>query len=426
MIKRCLEIFNQISAIPHPSGDTERLKKYICDFAKNLACEIKTDTAGNIYLKKGKPNLCLQAHYDMVLAGDVAALNLIKKDNFLMAKDSSLGADNGIGIALSLMFLEQEENLECLFTNDEEIGLLGARDLKLRIESKNLLNLDSEFFGSIVVGCAGGYVLKNKFLLKLDKVSYSYSYQIQSRGYKGGHSGLDIAHNPKNPIQDLFLKLKDKDYGIFSLNAGEFSNSIPINLKMQIKANTILSSDESFEILPIDDLPFCYKKNQLEQYILGLNIGVQNKNHQNQVIQSLNLAKITQLQDAFEVILMGRANYKELLEKSLKREQDSYILYGKDSVVEEFYPPWEEEQGGVLLDFIKKSFAYRASIVETIHAGLECGILKERLLLMGLEDLEIVSLGPSIFNPHSKKEKLDLVSLEEFCKVLSCVVRELC
>lgn len=423
-----LEIFKKISLIPHPSGDTKALREWICDYIRPYVDLIKIDKAGNIYCKKGSPNLCLQAHYDMVLVGDKKPLILKEENGFLSAKDSSLGADNGVSVALMLQILQCYDDLECLFTNDEEIGLLGAGGLEIPIESKRMLNLDSEFFGSIVVGCAGGFVLENKLDLKAYKNAYSYTYRIVSQDYLGGHSGIDIDKGRKNPICDIFALLSCVDYGIVSLRAGEFNNAIPTKLEFVIATDMALESkmilddkkQGSFRVELLGETnQEVYCKEKLQQYILELNHGVWERDELG-VCNSLNIGMIRQEKQEFVITLMGRANAKDKLEQNLHEQYRLAEKYSYNTNLLEFYPPWEDkkENNDGLLAYVSKAFEYRFVCRETLHAGLECGILKERFEQMGLGEVEMLSIGPTIFSPHSRNEKLDILSFLEFEKVM--------
>ena len=154
---RTLQEFEALCAVSHCSFHTQDMFRYLCATLTRKGYEIASDKAKNIYAKKGKPKLCLQSHYDMVCVGISAqgrGVEIVREGNFLRAKDSSLGADNGIGMACMLAL--QSDDIELLFTNDEEVGMIGANNLALRIESPLLLNLDSEDIHEIVLGCAGG------------------------------------------------------------------------------------------------------------------------------------------------------------------------------------------------------------------------------------------------------------------------------
>ena len=137
-MQRVLEIFETIAKIPHCSYKTEKLKEFLVSECEKLGCKVEVDDAKNILATKGEPTICLQSHYDMVCVGKAPDIKIVKEDGFLRADESSLGADNGIGVAMMLYLLEKKENLQALFTSDEEVGLIGANGLKLPIRAKYL------------------------------------------------------------------------------------------------------------------------------------------------------------------------------------------------------------------------------------------------------------------------------------------------
>ena len=151
-----LDIFKKICTIPHCSHNTSKMRDFIEEFCLKEGCFVEIDTAGNILARKGYPKVCLQAHYDMVCIGKAPDIEVYEEDGFLKAKESSLGADNGIGVAIMLLTASKFDDIELLFTNDEEIGMLGARDIKLTLKSNKILNLDTEEEAKVYIGCAGG------------------------------------------------------------------------------------------------------------------------------------------------------------------------------------------------------------------------------------------------------------------------------
>ena len=198
----------------------------ILNFSKNYA-EVKIDKSGNILLKKGEPKICFQAHYDMVCVGN-SEIQIIEKDGWLMAKDSSLGADNGIGVAIILALIENYNNVEALLTNDEEVGLVGAFNLDLQINSKYLLNLDSED-ENIYIGCAGGVDAKINYPIKKVKKK-GFLADISITNLPGGHSGVDIDKNIPNAIKEIIKNLNE----VAELKGGERRNSIASNARAKM------------------------------------------------------------------------------------------------------------------------------------------------------------------------------------------------
>ena len=237
-IQPILNLFCQICEIPHPSGQTSILQNFLVDFLKSCDCKIQTDSAGNIHAFKGKPHIIFQAHYDMVLVGEKIAPFV--ENGTLKSRDSSLGADNGIAVALLLHFAKTRTNIEILLTNDEEIGMIGANNIALQTRSKTMINLDSECVNEICVGCAGGFdadISLGAFAIDSAPNMHEF-YELTAHNFKGGHSGIDIDKNIPNAIVELLWNLESLreigEFEILEICGGEARNSIPINAKAVI------------------------------------------------------------------------------------------------------------------------------------------------------------------------------------------------
>ena len=225
--------FKEFSKIPHCSFETEKMKDFLVEYAKSCGCEVSVDSVGNIHAFKGDPKVCLQSHYDMVCMGVAPKVEIYEEEGYLKAKDSSLGADNGIGCAIMMEAMRKFEHIECLFTNDEEVGLVGANGLEHNFKSKKLLNLDHEHDTEVTIGCAGGvdvFVdLDYEELIKEGEV-----YEIEVHGFKGGHSGVDILSNPTSSIKTLASFIKRNNGELVSFSGGERINSIPKYAKARV------------------------------------------------------------------------------------------------------------------------------------------------------------------------------------------------
>lgn len=427
-MKTALEIFKEIATIPHISFHTEELFEWIVRFCKNCGYEVHTDNAKNIHAFGKNPKLCFQSHYDMVGVGEAnkqLPLELYIEGNFLRAKNSSLGADNGIGVALQLYLMQKHQDLEFLFTNNEEVGLLGARGLDMKILSDRLINIDSECFGEIILGCAGGYDMSVVFDTPIDTSSYSHTYEIVSRGFEGGHSGVDIHKGIKNAIVRLCEFVSGIDGGICSICGGEKINSIPVNAHLVIKTNQTLSSTSEFLVQEVDVSSSCYEKKPIIDFILGIKQGVRAIDGKD-VIDSVNISLLSQENSKIKISLMGRSNTKALLDNNLNEVKNLAIKISPKAQVciDDFYYPWERNIADEddFLHKVRDCFMDYPVKISQIHAGLECGILQERFELMGKKDVKMLSIGPTILSPHSINERLDMPSFEKFHKVLENLV----
>ncbi len=415
-MKELLEIFKKITAIPHCSFKTERLKEFLKLECENAGAKVLEDKAGNILAKKGNPTICLQSHYDMVCVGYTTKIELLEDGGYIRAKNSSLGADNGIGVAMMLSLIKQKDNLELLFTNDEEVGLIGATNLNLPIKSIYLLNLDSEEEGSICLGCAGGVDLFAT--LKSSLVSYQKqnSYEINTKNFKGGHSGVDIDKNIKNAIKELAYFLKKYECKIHSINGGEAGNAIPKAVKAIVITDKKLSSTKFLEVKEIKSVDTILdKSDELLDLLLSFPSGVRSYDKSlNLVETSINLATIKTLDDSIKLEISPRAMSDIELEK-LKLESKVHLQrFGFEVEFRHPYPAWKPTIGEFAKRVQKLSLKhFKNADFYAIHAGLECGVILKNSNLK-----EAVSIGPNIFSPHSIEERVEIESVKKVYEVV--------
>ena len=277
---RFLGYFEQICSIPHCSYQAQKLGEFLLEFSKSRGFDTKIDESFNIHAIKGKPKICLQAHYDMVCVGEAPKIELENDGEFLSAKNSTLGADNGIGLAIIMDIMDEAQDLEVLFTSDEEVGLIGANAFTGEICAPALLNLDSEDDSEVIIGCAGG--LLAEFMREFEpcklglgelfsssvsenfgtgllsnESSHSTSaknstqnssnlnanyYELSCEGLEGGHSGMQIAKNIPNAIKELAHFAKNHGANILAMSGGDRDNAIPTWAKALVSASSKLQS----------------------------------------------------------------------------------------------------------------------------------------------------------------------------------------
>ncbi len=404
---KVLEIFKQIAAIPHCSGNTTRLKDFITDFAKNCGFTAQIDKAGNILCFKSNRLVCLQAHYDMVCVGKAPDIEIVDDGGFLKAKDSSLGADNGIGVAIMLALMEEGKEAEYLFTNDEEIGLIGASNLEFKLQAKKMINLDSEEFGSIYIGCAGGGDIEATKKISYKRSNKRYFYRVSARNFAGGHSGVDIDKNIPNAIKEFSLFAKGCEIG--GIKAGERLNAIPSTLEALVASDEILKSNKHFVVEETE--PFDVIDYDLVGFLCAFASGVRGWEPTFAIpSRSINLAVVTIKDNQIHVGISYRGNSEE----DLKQIEQEALCQLKDfqSQVSGKYPPWKPQ----ITPFAKEIAAlyqkYSNEVVfKAIHAGLECALFAK--------DFDaIVSIGPDIFYPHSTRERVRKDSIEPIYQML--------
>jgi dipeptidase D len=414
-----LEIFKEITTIEHCSFHTQKLKKYLINKANEYGYKVQEDKAGNILASSSYPKIALQAHYDMVCVGKAPKIETYQEEGWLKAKDSSLGADNGIALAMILYLMSKNAPIEALFTNDEEVGLIGANNLELNIQSPYLLNLDSEDEGEVFIGCAGGVDLElTKEFKKISKESNLY--ELQSKGFSGGHSGVDIDKNIANAIIQAAYYLKEHNALVSSLKGGEKINSIPVSFKALVAANS-LEEQKHFKVKKTTKEAIVYDSSFLDD-IINFPNGVLEYNKEFDVVESSsNLALIDFSDGVLKIEISMRSLDNQKLQTLAKEALKYWESRGYSTKLHGKYPAWKPEYNN-FAKLVEKNLAkvFKTPKVKVIHAGLECGILKEKM-----PHVEFASIGPTIKYPHSVNEKLKIDSVFKTYEVLESIINEL-
>ena len=424
-----LEIFKEITKIQRCSGNHKAFIEYMKEISKKLEYACLVDEANNILCKKenSNSNIVFQSHYDIVCLNDFCIPQIIEDDTTLKAIDSTLGADNGIGCSYMIALMYENFDGEFLFTSDEEIGLIGANALNLPINSKYMLNLDSEEEGKICIGCAGGVdiIAKNSNKKIVPNIENLDLYEISISNLQGGHSGVDIDKNIPNAIKLIVKAIKECEGKLLDINGGERINSIPANVKAIIASKkTPIKTHENMKIEKINTKSehLNIYDDEIINFLYNFQNGVRDFNKELNVVQdSINLAliktNIDEIVIEFSARSMNNENLKELKEKTKKElinNNFSVETYGK-------YPAWSPDINDFtskVLD-IYKTFDTNASL-EAIHAGLECAIFKDKF-----PDLKIASIGPTIKFPHSKKEFVYKKSVENVFEVVKKIANSI-
>lgn len=414
-MKRVLEIFETMASIPHCSGNTHELKAYIETFCRKNGFDLLTDAAGNILARKPSSKICLQSHYDMVCIGRYENLEVIREGNTLKANGSTLGADNGIGVAMMLALIEAGADVECLFTNDEEIGLIGAKNLDLDIQSPCLLNLDSEEEGTVYIGCAGGFDFKAH--IPLTKVNTQTPlYEITTHGFPGGHSGVEIDKNIPNAIKELLFFIEENDLELLYLTGGERHNSIPVHVRAVVSGK-MPQGNGHIKVETSDEQVPGYDCRELARLLSAFPTGVRSWNKEYDIPHdSINLAMVGIKNDTAVVEISARSMDNRSLKK-LETETRSFFK-GYRLEVNDGYPAWKPE----LTEFAKKVLSiYRESDknckIGVIHAGLECAVIKDKA-----SHIDATSIGPNIFSPHTDREYTEIDSIGRVYEVVKRIV----
>ncbi len=422
-----IDIFKKICTIPHCSHHAQSLKSYITQEAERFGYEVHSDKAGNVLCSHPDAELILQAHYDMVCIGRAPELELYEEDGYLKAKESSLGADNGIGMAMMLALMSEKKRVSCLFTANEEVGLLGAQSLELKIKETRMLNLDTEEEGYVYIGCAGGsdvIATRALHLQKIDEVVVSYEITVDD--LPGGHSGVDIHKNIPSAIKTLAEYLVHIPHYLIHIEGGERRNSIPKSARAVISVPAGVMLDTQRNGIQIKKLEKCYEQmivqgHRVSEMIHAFSQGVRSMNSELGIVQnSINLALIETNEKEIRVTLSARSMDSEALLLLVDETLTFFRAFEFMAKSEGSYPAWKPEVNAFALqvqEVCAKHFE-KADFM-AIHAGLECAVLKSYA-----PHLQIASIGPTIHDPHSSRESVEIASVERVYRALEEIVKE--
>ncbi len=461
--------FNNICKVPRPSGKEEKIIEFLINFSKENKLAYSLDEAGNLLIKKsaspGKENVqtvILQSHVDMVCEKNMGTKHNFESDpilpvvdgNWIKASGTTLGADDGIGVASQMAILEASDlehgPIECLFTIDEESGMTGAKGLnKDFLKGKILLNLDSEDEGELYIGCAGGLDTVITFqYLKEKTPETSQAFKIYVEGLKGGHSGDEINKGIGNSIKILnrYLSSIDLKFQIrlHSFNGGNLRNAIPR------EAQAVFVIDRKFEDsliqftnqysktvtdeLSVKDPNFSLKieKTKLPEFVLPVETQLKlisslyacphgaftmSSEIPGLVETSTNLASIKFIPgNQIKVVTSQRSSRDSSKEDIAQMVASVFKLAGARVKHSGDYPGWVPNQNSEILSITSAAYKDLFHVepqVKAIHAGLECGLFLEKY-----PDWDMISIGPTIRGAHSPDEKLDIESTYKFWKLL--------
>lgn len=461
---KVFQFFEEISNIPHCSFDEQKISDYLVEFAKQRNLEYYQDDKLNVIIKKeattgyeSAPTIILQGHMDMVCEKNASKIHDFRVDpithvvkgDMLFADGTTLGADNGIAVAIALAILDTNNlahpKLECLFTVQEEVSLLGAQEVDPKLLSgKYMINIDSEEEGVFLVSCAGGCRADISIPAEWTVLDGSFEFcKLQISGLKGGHSGISIHEERGNSLKLMgrFLSELEKEFQfeIQSLDGGSKDNAIPresvaiiaINKGDFTKLNEIIKKwedifnielngkDEKLSLSAelIDNSKISVFNQKTKKEILALLTIISNGVHtmsfgvKGLVESSKNMGVLETSSDFIKATFSIRSSVESLLFEQLNSlEQFAKTINAKFSM-NGLYPGWEYNPESKLRELFLKTYQQiekEPAKIEAIHAGLECGILKKKL-----GDVDIISLGPDIFDPHSPNEHVSIRSVDK-------------
>lgn len=449
--EKVFHFFEEMSKIPRTSGNEKQISDWLVAFGKERGLETIQDEAMNVIIKKpgtkgyeGKDALIIQGHMDMVGEKtsesnhnfDTDPIQLQVKDEHLWATDTTLGADNGIAVAMGLAVLDSDDlehpPIELLVTTNEEVGMDGAAALDpAHLSGTRLLNIDSEEEGIFFVSCAGGNVTKVTFKPEFKEAS-GKGYELRIFGLLGGHSGMEIIKQRANAMKLLGRALKEiGDVQLSELSGGAKHNAIPREARATFISSRV--DMEKVNAMCLETFAKEYQEDPIQceikevevsrlmdektskailDYLIIMPDGVQSmmKTMENMVESSLNLGVLEMQND--EVIFTHAIRSSS---PSRKKEITTVIetlaeAMGAEAEAYSDYPEWQYEPDSKLkdtcLEVYEKVTGNKPEIM-AIHAGLECGLLKKKL-----PDTEMISFGPNMFDVHTPNEHLSIKSVE--------------
>ena len=466
--------FHEITQIPRPSKKEERMTEYMKKFGNDNGLETIVDETGNVVIRKpatkgmeNRKGIVLQGHLDMVPQKNSDKKFDFEKDpietlidqGWVTANGTTLGADNGIGVAAAMAVLTDPDlvhgPVEALFTIDEETGMTGAKNLKKgMLKGEILINMDSEDEGELYVGCAGGVDVSALRDYRQEKTPAGVTaYNLALKGLRGGHSGLDInlGKANANKLMFRFFQQAEHDFGmrIAEYKGGDLRNAIPREAFATIMVPSIKKAEfEKF----INDYEKMYREefmevdpdirmtattcevpekvmNEADQYRLIRAVfvcpnGVQRMSASmpGVVETSTNLSVVTIKDGKFEAHSLTRSFVETAKEAVGWKIAAGFQLAGADVTLSGDYPGWKPNVDSAILVTMKEAYNKlygKIPEIKAIHAGLECGII-----MGAYPNLDSISLGPTIRYPHSPDEKVEIESVGKFWNFIVATLKD--
>ncbi len=467
--------FAALNAVPRPSKQEERVIAFIKDFGENLGLPTQVDAAGNVIIKKpatpGRENrqtVVLQSHLDMVHQKNTATdfdfqtqgIRMYVEGDWVKAEGTTLGADNGIGVATIMALLQATDiphpPLEALFTIDEETGMTGAKSLQGGLLAADImLNLDTEDDDELTIGCAGGIdVTAEGDYLEVSVGSTHRAFALQIQGLSGGHSGMDIHKGlgNANKLMNRLLYTLDRklDLSIHAIDGGGLRNAIPrestATVLVQTTAEATLhqlvdelgttlqreyaSTDPDLQITlssaqAVEKVLDPIFQRRLLQSIYACPSGIYRMSPDiaDLVQTSNNLARVLVKDGQYRILCLTRSSVDSEKQDEVQAISSVFELLGATVTTDGAYPGWTPAPGSAIVrlmsDLYRERFAEEPQ-VKACHAGLECGILGTNY-----PDMEMISFGPNIRGAHSPDEKVQISSVQKFWDYLLATLQRI-
>ncbi|MDE7115832.1 MAG: aminoacyl-histidine dipeptidase [Muribaculaceae bacterium] len=471
------ECFDEITKVPRPTHHLDKMREFLMDWAKRHGIEAHCDNVGNVMMKKAAtpghenaPVVILQGHQDMVAEKRPGVehdfltdpVKTVVDGEWVRAEGTTLGADNGMGCAAAMAVLLDNSlvhgPIECLFTVDEEQGLIGANGLeKGFVTGDILLNLDSEEMGQLVIGCAGGKVTLASLPYTKEKAAEGQIFhRVSFRNLKGGHSGMEIYLCRANAHPQLCRCLWEADckFGISlaEIDGGNLANAIPrdahavigISAEQEAEFHQFAADfdkcvhaefmaaegkDFTFEVKEEEkraEVIDCKTARNLISAVFACPNGVQGMSLAipGLVETSCNLASVKMTDDGrIDVTVHQRSSVDSRRDEIADRVKALFTMIGAEVSFDDAYVGWAPNPESKVLKVAEESYEelfHHKPKVEALHAGLECGLFLEKM-----PGLDMVSFGPTLKDIHSPNEKANIASVGDFWKLLTDILRRL-
>lgn len=451
------KFFSELSEIPRGSGDEQAVSDYLVNFAKERNLEVRQDEALNVVFKKDategyedKPTIALQGHMDMVCVKEDDSdhdfskdpIKLLIEDGWVTADGTTLGADDGMGVAYILAIFDDEDvvhgPLEAIITTGEEVSMIGANELDTSdIKADYLINIDTEDDGILTIGCAGGCDLEISFKKEKEAAQGEF-LKLDLRGFEGGHSGMEIDRGRLNAIKTVGRLLAGIDgVQIASINGGVKRNAIASTAqvtfavadkeaaKKELEQRIADILNESKDTDPngkitLEDASFDGEvlTKELSENIINTLYTLPDgliKKHEGEIISSSNLGILEEDENEVRIVSMIRSQIDSAKFNRAAISKKIAEQFGAHCEVNNPYTGWQREETKLIdiANEIWKEQTGSEMTVETTHGGLECGLFKGVL-----PEVEMISFGPTIEGAHSPSERVNIESVEKNYKFL--------
>lgn len=465
--------FDALTQIPRPSGHVEKVQQFLLDFAKRVNVEAFVDPAGNVVMRKpatpgyeNRKTVLLQAHMDMVPQKtpdskhnfETDPIETYVKDGWVYAKGTTLGSDDGIGVAAIMAIMESKDlkhgPVEGLITRDEETGMYGANELpEGELNGDILMNLDSETWGKFVIGSAGGIDITACLKYKEVENDQETAVRVTLKGLRGGHSGLEINEGRANANKEMVRLVRkavaELDARLATWHGGNMRNAIPFKAEVVLALPTAnvealkklvaeqreaiedefktIEKDVEFFVEEVEKpetlTPVEIQDNLIDAIYACHNGVVRMIPVKPDVVEtSSNLAIIDIENGSAEIQILARSSREDMKEYVATQLASCFNMAGMKVEMSGSYGGWDPNPDSEILRLLQRIYKEQNgedAVVQVDHAGLECSVI-----LGKYPNLDVVSLGPTLRSPHTTSERFEIATAEPFWKLLTATLEQ--